>query len=350
MRKLWAAGVILLLTACNLENRASDHGLDPGKTYGIAGKALPETAISAHACCESQPPQYTTDGGADWAVDGDTSHWWHSNYTANTAGYSVDTSETGHIGDVGNYLRRGDSDRLDGYTWTQDPNLAVDGPEYPVAVGDIVPQYGAHWITLDLGTEVEINADTVGRLAYYRRSTATGGLGQPGVSCEIYVSKKDFGWLVDLPEVTLIKDGAIANTTGYSYIHLESESPVSFRYLQVRWVFDSTTTAADAKTACAANLLFKLFDRNLDYSYLVAAYTRGMQLLGTLPTTGHEYNRLRLALVAVQNLFEPPEETALDTLEKTTAYQNDRLDAAADSLLSAIYEIDPPKEPPEVQL
>lgn len=355
MRKLWAVCMVLVLTACNLENQASDHGIDPGKSYGSRGNTLPVNAISAHACCETQPPANTNDGGADWAVDGDTTHWWHSNYNAGTKGYSVDTSETGHLGDSGNYLIRGDSEHLDGYTWTSDPNLALGGPEYPVAVADIVPQYGAHWITLDLGKEVEINADTIGRLAYFRRTDqATGGLGQPGVSYEIYGSKKDFGWLVDRPEVTLLKqedeaEDPLPNTGGYSYIYLDSETPLSFRYLQVRWVFDSTTTAADAKTASAANIIFKLFSRDLDYSYLVAAYTRGMELLGTLPTTGHEYNVLRLALVAVQNLFEPPEETTVDTQEKMTAYQ-DVLDGATDALLMAVYEIDPPKEPPEVQL
>jgi hypothetical protein len=350
----------MVLTACNLENQASDHGIDPGKSYGSRGNTLPVNVISAHACCETRPPAGNY-GGADWAVDGDTSHWWHSNYNAGTEGYSVDTSETGHIGDFDNYLIRGDGEHLDGYTWTRDPALALGGPEYPVAVETAVPPYGAHWITLDLGTDVEINADTLGRLAYYRWTNlidgvdqATGGLGQPGVSYEIYVSKKDFGWLVDSPEVTLLKqedeaEDPLPNTGGYSYIYLESETPLSFRYIQIRWVFDSSTTAADAKTASAANIIFKIFGRDLDYSYLVASYTRGMALLGTLPSTGHEYNRLRIALVAVQNLFEPPEETGVDTQEKRTAYQ-DVLDGAADALLMAIYEIDPPKEPPEVQL
>jgi hypothetical protein len=347
--------MVLTLTACNLENQASDHGLDPGNRYGSTGSVLPANVISAHACCETRPAAYVNDGGADWAVDGDTSRWWHSNYNAGTEGYSIDTSETGHIGDYDNYLMRGDGDRLDGYTWTRDPNLAVGGPEYPVAVGDIVPDYGAHWITLDLGKDVELNAGTIGRLAYYRRTdSATGGLGQPGVSYEIYVSKKDFGWLVDSPEVTLVKtedevNDPLPNTGGYSYIHLESEASLSFRYIQVRWVFDSTTTGADAKTASAANIIFKVFSRELDYSYLMAAYTRGMALLNTLDTTGHDYNRLRLALVAVQALFEPPEETGVDTPEKKAAYQ-DSLDSTTDSLLEVIYQIDPPKEPPEVQL
>jgi hypothetical protein len=352
MRKFWAVCIgLLVLAACNLENQASDHGLDPGTTYGSRGNTLPINAISAHACCETRPAAYTNDGGVDWAIDGITTHWWHSNYNAGTAGYSVDTSETGHLGDFANYLIRGDSDHLDGYTWTSDANLALGGPDYPVAVADIVPQYGAHWITLDLGTEVEINADTIGRLAYFRRTDqATGGLGQPGVSYEIYVSQKDFGWLVDLPEVTLVKQATLpSNVGGYSYIHLESASSLKFRYIQIRWIFDSTTTGTDAKTASAANILFKVFGRELDYSYLVAAYIRGLELLKTLPTTGHDYNTLRLAIVAVQNCFEPPAETAVDTTEKMTLYQ-DTLDSAADSLLVAIYKIDPPKEPPEVEL
>jgi hypothetical protein len=351
MRKFWAVCIgLFILTACHLENQASDHGLTPGKTYGNIGNTLPVNVLSAHACCETRPAANTNDGGADWAVDGINTHWWHSNYTADTAGYSVDTSETGHLGDFANYLIRGDLDHLDGYTWTLDPNLALGGPEYPIAVGDIVPPNGAHWITLDLGKEVELTADLIGRLAYLRRSSATGGLGQPGVSYEVYVSKKDFGWLVDLPEVSLVKqDSLAANVAGYSYIYLESETPLSFRYLQLRWIFDATTTAADAKTACAANLVFKIFGKDLDYSYLVAAYTRGMELLKTLPVTGHDYNTLRIALVAVQNRFEPPEETDVDTPEKKMAYQ-DTLDGAADSLLEAIYKIDPPEEPPEVQL
>jgi hypothetical protein len=351
MRKFWAVCTgLLILTACHLENRASDHGLEPGRSYGHTGNALPVNVISAHACCETLPPANTSDGGADWAVDGISSHWWHSNYAAGTSGYSVDTSETGHLGDFDNYLRRGDSERLDGYTWTRDPGLAVGGPEYPVAAGDIVPQYGAHWITLDLGKEIELTPELTGRLGYLRRSNATGGLGQPGVSYEVYVSKKDFGWLVDPGEVTLVKEDSLAaNTAGYSYIYLENTASLSFRYIQLRWIFDSTTTAADAKTACAAGLVFKVFGKDLDYSYLSAVYIRGMELLKTLPATGHEYNTLRIALVAVQNSFEPPEETTVDTLEKKTAYQ-DVLDAAADSLLETIYKIDPPKEPPEVQL
>jgi hypothetical protein len=363
MKKFWAAWLgLLALAACNLENQASDNGLEPGKSFGNTGNTLSVNAISAHACCETRPPAWTNDGGADWAVDGILTHWWHSNYNAGTPGYSVDTSESGHIDDP-NYLRRGEGDRLDGYTWTSDPALAVDGPDYPIAVGDIVGpgtqnEYGAHWITLDLGREVEINAGTIGRLAYYRRAdSAISGLGQPGVSYEIYVSKKDFGWLVDLPEVTLAKaedeaEDPLPNAAGYSYIYLESETPLSFRYIQLRWVFDSTTgiVTADSRTASAANLVFKVFDRELDYSYLTAVYTRGMELIKTLPTTGHDYNNLRIALVNVQNRFEPPKEDAVDTVAKKTAYQNDVLDAAADSLLAAIYNIDPPKKPPEVQL
>lgn len=353
MKKFWTLCIgLLVLATCNLENQASDHGLDPGRSYGSKGRTLPINAITAHACCETRPAAYTNDGAAEWAVDGNTSHWWHSNYNAGTPGYSVDTSETGHLGDFDNYLMQGDSDHLDGYTWTRDPNLALGGPEYPVAVQDVVPQYGAHWITLDLGQEVEINSAVVGRLAYFRRTDqATGGLGQPGVSYEIYVSKKDFGWIVDLPDVTLVKEDALPdNTAGYSYIVLETESSLTFRYIQLRWIFDATTTDPDEKTAHAANLVFKLFGKELDYSYLVAVYTRGMELLKTLPTTGHDYNELKIALVNVQNRFAPPEETDVDTPEKKMAYQEDTLDSAADTLLEVIYKIDPPKKPPEVEL
>ena len=357
MKKLWVlvpalAGLLVLVT-CNLENQASDFGLAPGNVYGNTGGTVERQAVSAHACCESWPATYTTDGKAAWAVDGNVTRWWHSNYTNGHASYSVDTSETGHIGDTGNYLARGGSGREEGYTWTADIALAtLDFLNQPLTVGAQAAQdapNGAHWITLDMGKEIEISPSQVGRVGYYRRSSATGGLGQPGVSYEIYVSTIDFGWIKDI-SAALVASGTIANNAGYAYITIEPAAALKFRYLQIRWVFDATTIAGDAKTACAANIILKVMDREVDYSYLQSVYFRGMELLKTLPVNTHNHRNLKTALTSAVTLLKPPTDpTALDTLEKKLTHQ-ERLDAAADDMLTLIYKIDPPKRPPEVTL
>jgi hypothetical protein len=349
---------LLVLGTCNLENQASDFGLAPANVYGNTGGTVERQAVSAHACCESWPATYTTDGKAAWAVDGNFTRWWHSNYTAGHPSYSVDTSETGHTGDTTNYLIRGDSEREEGYTWTADAARATpDWLNNPMTVGGHVAQYvpnGAHWITLDMGKTVTIGADQAGRLGYYRRASATGGLGQPGVSYEIYVSNVDFGWVVEsalTDRITLVASGAIANNAGYTFITIDPATAMSFRYLQLRWVFDASTgTANDSRTACAANITLKVMSRELDYTYLQSVYFRGMELLQTLPVNTHNHRNLKNALTGAVNLLKPPSDpTETDTLEKTLTYQ-ERLDTASDDLLTLIYKIDPPQRPPEVTL
>jgi hypothetical protein len=386
-----------------LENKASDYGITTDGKYGsrIFGNAPGDKfarakPLTAHACCEQNIPKYTNDGPASWAVDGITGHWWHAAYPSPTVeaekqGYDIYTLTTGHVGDDGNFIRKGDSNRVNGWTWTKDPLLAVQKDGAPVSVGGVVPKQGAHWITLDFGEEVEFNASVVARLGYTRRSDSERNGGDLGAwandagngasnSYEIFVSKKDFGWVVNDPDVqkisiaTLNRYGdendlteRISNATGNQYVFLDSSvyaRGIKFRYLQLRWRFrDTETPSTNSRGASAENIQFVINHREgIDYGFVNAVYSTGMETLRGMRFDDPNYSILKIRMDAFlapsntypapftnKSIFAYPTAEERDTLAKRLAIQ-DFLDSKADELLSVIYRVKPPKLGPEVEL
>ena len=368
-----AFACLFTFAACDLENQASDSGLNPGNIFGTSSGPVEVQSLikSAHACCEQRPAE-GNNGPAEWAIDGNTGHWWRSNYTANSEGYNIDTRTTGHVNDMTNYLMKGDANRVDGYTWTRDTALAAGGPGFPADVNTVVPQYGAHWLTMDLGKEVNAEAGKFLSFGYFRRGdNAIGGLGQPNVSYELYVSKKDFGWVVDNPAVIKIGTGTVANVGGaYVYSGVQLASSVTFRYVQIRWIFASTI-AADSRIASAADIVFKIVTNGgePDYTYIMAVYLWGKEYHSTMPPGTREFFILNQML---DGLFTGEKTTNTDGQNFTVIPGREAvipfpgwvpgsnlsevlriqfiLDGRADDILKYIYRIDPPKKPPEVTL
>ena len=360
----------LILAACNMENKSSEYGLYPDDFYGkiativgLQGVVGGKNPFKVHSCCDQRPPQNTNDGPAEWAVDGITSHWWHSSYVPHPEGYSLDTRTNGHVGDAANFIMKGSGTCYDGYTWTKDTSKALGGTADPVPVADVVPAGGSHWITLDVGKEIEIGKDITGIIGYYRRADQdTGGLGAANTSYEVYVSKWDFGWIVDeepgiirLPGITrsgnsgaIKTDNLIDNTGGaYEYIYLKPDRKIKFRFVQIRWRF---TTSATARNATAANIIFRTMGEKLSYDYLTAVYIRGKQLLSNMNQGNRDYYLLRVALEnAEKDGFPEPKPDEIDNVHKLFTRQR-AINVLADNILTVIYKIDPPKKPPEVIL
>jgi len=380
-RRLIVPGILLIvICACNLENNASDSGLYPGfygqgPIPGVRG-GIGGRGVNAHTCCERDAD--ASGGPAAWAIDGDFTRWWHT-CTVAGEGYSIATGSTGHVGDS-NYLKRGDSGRVDGYTWTTDVNEAVGGAD-PWTVDDVTPgPHGAHWITLDLGEEVEVPAGEIGSIGYYfrgftaisatdtrLRSTDAGRLGgRNGVSYELCVSKKDFGWIVNDPDVihvgTGVATGLGANCIdGYEYFGFQPELAITFRYIQIRWVFDNVVGGTD-KIASATNFTFNVRSGEVDYTYLTVAYITGKKLLATIPFSSRDHRPLRILLEGLDNpttgevvvlgaerALAPPLPEEKNNVPNILRKQA-QVDSAADALLREIYRINPPEIPPEVIL
>lgn len=357
MKKFWAVPVItgiLIFAACNMENKASEYGLYPDDFYGkintimgLNGTVGGSKPFIVHACCDQRPPQ-DNNGPAEWAVDGDTSHWWYTSSVPSPEGYSVDTRTTGHVGDNDNYLMRGSDTIYDGYTWTRDAFQAMGGPEDPLPIGDIVPFNGSHWITLDFGEEVEIGPGKTGIIGYYRRADSdSGGLGSSGTTYEIYASKWDFGWIVEEePGIVRLSTGTVANAAGYVYIYITPESAVKFRYLQLRWRYTGSS-----KIASAANIIFRTIGTEPNYDYLLAVHILGREVLRTIPPSNREYYRLQTELNRALPMLPLPDEIAATlTTPQLLFVRQTAINNQADAILTIIYRIYPPKKPPEVNL
>jgi len=372
----WVGGAIfvvlfaplLALGACGLgmENNSAELPISPPNMYGRL-EYVKFKPLNAHACCEQLPAAYTNDGAAIWALDG-LSHWWHSNYRAgaDNIGYDINTGTTGHVNDTGNFLRKGNAGAVDGYTWTKNESLAArDGSGAPRTVDSAVPantnnssKGGAQWITLDLGRVVELKPGEYLRLGYQRRGDGSeiGRLCRTNnASYEIYVSQKDFGWIVDTPDVVRITPDTPpyrATAAGLVWLNYYTppERPLKFRYVQLRWRFNSSVTGNDYKAASAQNIMFKISGSDLSYDYLYAVYNHGQNVLKNVPVSNRDYTLLKAALNSdIKQYFTPPGAASVDTALKRLEYQ-DEMDDAAGRLLDLIYRIAPPNEPPEVLL
>ena len=359
---------LLALSTCgieiNLENNSAELLISPRNLYGRM-QYVKFKPLNAHACCEQIPAGYVNDGAAIWALDG-LNHWWHNNYRTgdNNIGYDNNTGTNGHVNDNGNYLRRGNADAVDGYTWTKNTSLAVpNGTGGYRRVGDVVPSNGAQWITLDMGRVVELQPGEYLRLGYERRSDGneTGRLCRATnrddnvyrYSYDIYVSQKDFGWIVDTPDVVQIANRAYkATAAGLVWLNYYTPSqPLKFRYVQLRWRFTSSVSGTDYKAATAQNIMLKISRADLDFDYLYAVYNHGQNVLKNIPVSSRDYTDLKKALndTTVRQFFSTPASGVMATPQTRLEYQ-DRMDDAASGLLNLIYRIAPPNELPEVVL
>ena len=351
---LTGLAVIILLGTCthDMDNKAGDNGLGPNDFYGkitMLNLTWQENLLTPNACCGMDYPPTATDGPAAWAVNGITSNFWHTTYTENR-GYPH-AATNGHVGDTNVYIMAGDRARFPGYTWTQNPALAEGGPGNPWTVASVVPANGSHWITLDLGREVEIGSGTIGAIGYQRRpGGGNGQLGQANHSYEIYTSRWNFGWVVEgEPGINRLADGTIGGTNEYQYIILAPVSTVKFRYLQIRWRY-TATVGATSRHASASDINFRIAGPELDYEFITTVYQEGRRLLRSMVPSNRQYHFLQLDLARVEE--ELVREIYPEELETPAGLlaAHMRLNGAATTLLARIYRINPPPRPPEVQL
>ena len=362
---------ILIASCCVGALLACGEPIPSGNEFGIAppfvfgmrtddvGKALAlsKPIISAVACCfEPGAGVNPSDGPAYYAVNGFNDNWWHSQHDYNTSAHSGDSKLNG-----------------------------------------LVPQYGAHWITIDLGQEVKIGHEQIGRLGYQRRFDAEdfsdnqGVLGSNGTSYEIYVSQDYLGWNVSGANVVQIDAGintAPDSSAGLVWLDFPvREETIKFRYVQLRWRFPEGSTD---KVATAGNLMFMVNSATeLNYNYIISVYRKGKKVLQSLTpscenhhtlhntTYGTDYRCVASGIPecaphaakcpyyssnaseptngvvrylyyyknALPPWFDPTTKKASRNpeLAELLGFQ-DKLDEAADTLLDVIFRIEPPSK------
>jgi hypothetical protein len=340
--------IILFLGACDWNNSASDDGIDQeytspltaldSVTWANYNKDTLNTgrAVDAHVCCAALDGN---DGGAAYAIDGNTADWWHTIY-GSTPGFSA-------------YDGRGTSDGHqvdDHYVYglavegkLTDPNLDRYYPDTysTLQVKDLVPPNGAHWITMDLGEVCEIN-----RLGYTRRPAVTNENHVNVITlCEVWVSEEDFGW--DTSHAVLAASGAIAANDAVQYIYFEKGTPPA-RYVQLRARYADSAGGY----AGAANITLQSVSggggipfTGTDTGFLGALYLRGRQFRDTMDKTNFHYKKVADAVEAARALLADPRLSG--SLTGQIQIQEEIDDRAAE-LQEMLDELSPYPEPPEV--
>ncbi|MDR2785013.1 MAG: hypothetical protein LBB83_03760 [Treponema sp.] len=317
-------GGLLILSACQMENAALDEPLAPAEASPLArmsyvkwpGESNYEQlgaveGVTVVACC-GQPHAGSGDSDAASGIDNNTATWWHPNWSSNTSGHTTDTTpwtEGGGYSTVAEYINEE----------TSDPASGVQNGQ------------GGHWITLDLGEQV----DNLAALAYLGR-TQTDRMIR---GYEIWVSNSPIQW--DVSGATLAAKGVWGTGNEYKYARFV---PQSVQYIQLRQLrrIDDVTSTGDY--GCVANLQVETSTSTvpgMDKSLLISAYTQGSVLLKTLDPSTPRHNVLAEALASAKETLGDP------GLEDFPLAGQSSIDAAAETLLALINSLDPPPKPPE---
>jgi hypothetical protein len=324
----FAALMGIILWGCDFENGALDENSEDGGLRPIPPRYqfarysnnLSADGVTAHGCCGKSPAN-NADGDVDYAINGNTGNWWHTNW-----GMTLATSD-GHTGDATALTL------LDGTATTVGAHVTGNTPR------------GIHWITLDLGKEVS----NVDRLGYRRRSNGGNGdfYANGPATYEVWIDTQDIGW--DVSHATLAKAGSFNQTDDYVYAEF---TPQPLRYIQLRWRF--TGTSGD-KYASAANLTLGVvtptsrpegFD-GIDFSYLIDAYNTAYQKLRDMDISSAQYPLYVSKVNAAKEYIKNAQLGGLSVLQEIE--KQAEIDNLAKSLWDMVYTYFPPKAPPEVE-